>query len=138
MGKIFAEIKYQLRYRLPLWFAGFLTNWLPDNKITVKLRGFLHKPFFKKCGKNLTLGKGVIFASPHNIEIGDNGHGIGSSTDELDNFVAEGKLGIAGMKERVELLGGCFYVASDPSGTRIGLSIPLPISPAERLDDGPD
>ncbi len=76
-----------------------------------------------------------ISASELNIEIGDNGHGIRRDIGELDNFVAEGKLGIAGMKERVELLGGRFSVASDPSGTHIGLNIPLPLSPVERLND---
>jgi signal transduction histidine kinase len=73
-----------------------------------------------------------------NIEINDDGHGIGRGIDELPTFVAEGKLGLAGMRERVELLGGRFSVTSDPSGTSIGFSIPLPTSPMERLDDEPD
>jgi signal transduction histidine kinase len=79
-----------------------------------------------------------IFAGELNIKISDNGHGIGSGIGELDTFVTEGKLGIAGMKERAELLGGRFSLISDPSGTRVGLNIPLPITPKERVDDGPD
>jgi signal transduction histidine kinase len=59
------------------------------------------------------------------IEISDDGRGIGRATDEPDTFVAEGKLGIAGMKERAELLGGHFSLHSDSSGTRITVTIPV-------------
>ncbi len=73
------------------------------------------------------------------VEISDNGSGIGRGVNELDTFVTEGKLGIAGMKERAELLGGRFSITSVASGTRVGFNIPLPaISPVERLGDGPD
>ena len=60
-----------------------------------------------------------------NIKISDNGHGIGRSVDDLQGFVAEGKLGIAGMKERVEILGGRFSLSSDQGGTRINLYAPV-------------
>jgi signal transduction histidine kinase len=72
------------------------------------------------------------------IEIGDNGHGIGRGIDEIDTFVTEGKLGIAGMKERVELLGGHFSLNSDRTGTGIGISVPIPVYPPERITDEPD
>jgi len=67
-----------------------------------------------------------------NIEIQDNGCGIGHTMDNIHAFVAEGKLGIAGMKERVELLGGRFSLSSDHSGTVIKLSVP--VSQNIRLD----
>jgi len=59
------------------------------------------------------------------IEISDNGRGIGRNADDLHSFVAEGKLGIAGMKERAELLGGSFSVSSDPAGTAVKFSLPV-------------
>jgi signal transduction histidine kinase len=59
-----------------------------------------------------------------NIEVNDNGQGIGRDLDDLHVFVAEGKLGIAGMKERVELLGGRFSLSSDQGGTAINIAIP--------------
>jgi two-component system sensor histidine kinase DegS len=59
------------------------------------------------------------------IEIGDDGRGIERKTDDLPAFVAEGKLGIAGMKERVELLGGYFYIDSPGDGTRITIRVPI-------------
>jgi signal transduction histidine kinase len=60
------------------------------------------------------------------IEIRDDGCGIRRSLDDLHVFVAEGKLGIAGMKERIELLGGHFSLNSDQNGTVINLNLPVP------------
>lgn len=65
------QIKIQLRYVLPLWFVLLLTAWLPDNRITIRLRGVLASPFFKKCGKRLELGRDLTILNSYNIEIGD-------------------------------------------------------------------
>jgi len=59
------------------------------------------------------------------VEISDNGRGIGRNADDLHSLVAEGKLGIAGMKERAELLGGSFFLSSDPTGTAVKFSLPI-------------
>ncbi len=59
------------------------------------------------------------------IEVRDNGCGIKCKIDELHLFVEEGKLGIAGMKERVESLGGKFSLKSDESGTQLYFQIPV-------------
>lgn len=67
-----SELKIQLRYVLPLWFVLLLTNWLPDNRITISFRGKLAGRFIKKCGKNFTLGKDVTLNNPQNLIIGDN------------------------------------------------------------------
>ena len=48
------------------------TNWLPDNVIFINLRGRLARPFFKKCGKNLGIGRNVCFYNPSKMEIGTN------------------------------------------------------------------
>ena len=60
------------RYELPLHFILLLTNWLPDIIIFINLRGKLASPFFKKCGKNLGLGRNLCFVSPYKMSIGDN------------------------------------------------------------------
>ena len=70
--KVFQIIIIVLRYDIPLWLIGILTNWLPDNRITIRLRGMLFKPFIFKCGKNFTLAKGVQLKSTHRLTIGDN------------------------------------------------------------------
>lgn len=59
------------RYDWPLHFVLFITNWLPDNVVFIRLRGLLAAPFFKKCGKKLGIGRCVVFYDPSKIEIGD-------------------------------------------------------------------
>ncbi len=61
-----------MRYDLPLHFVLKITNWLPDNVFFIRFRGKLAKPFFKKCGKNLGIGRNVTFYNPSKITIGDN------------------------------------------------------------------
>jgi acetyltransferase-like isoleucine patch superfamily enzyme len=60
-----------IRYDLPMHFILRLTNWLPDNVIFIRLRGWLTRPFFKKCGQNLGIGRNVTFYNPSQIEIGN-------------------------------------------------------------------
>jgi len=67
-----STLKIQLRWALPLWLIGVLTNWLPDNRITIKVRGSLAKPFIKSCGRNFQLGAHVTLLNTQNLEIGDN------------------------------------------------------------------
>lgn len=67
MNKIFRLA----RYDLPLHFILVLTNWLPDNVIFIRLRGFLSRPFFKHAGRRLGIGRYVTFYNPSQIEIGD-------------------------------------------------------------------
>jgi acetyltransferase-like isoleucine patch superfamily enzyme len=65
-------MKNNLRYLWPLHFVLFLTNWLPDNIVFIRLRGFLASFFFKKCGKNLRLGRNLTFYKSYEMEFGDN------------------------------------------------------------------
>ena len=66
------QLYYQLRFALPLWLAQLLTNWLPENRATIRIRGALIKPFLGKCGKNLQLARNITFLNPSGITIGDN------------------------------------------------------------------
>jgi len=66
------KFKRLIRYDLPLHFILMLTNWLPDNVIFIRFRGWLSRPFFKKCGKKLGIGRNVTFYNPSKIEIGNN------------------------------------------------------------------
>jgi maltose O-acetyltransferase len=67
-----AKIIRNARYDWPLHFVLLLTNWLPYNTVFLAFRGFLASFFFKKCGKNLRLGRDVMFYNPSQIVIGDN------------------------------------------------------------------
>jgi acetyltransferase-like isoleucine patch superfamily enzyme len=60
-----------LRYEWPLHFVLVFTNWLPDNLIFLRFRGFLASFFFKKCGMDLRLGRNTSFYNPSRIVIGN-------------------------------------------------------------------
>jgi len=81
------------RYDWPLHFVLLLSNWLPDNVIFIRLRERLARPFFKKCGKRLGLGRNITFYNPSNIEIGNDvyiAYGcwlLGSGRIDIDNEV---------------------------------------------------
>jgi acetyltransferase-like isoleucine patch superfamily enzyme len=61
-----------LRYDWPLHFVLLFTNWFPDNVLLIKFRGFLARPFFKKTGFNLQIGRDVTFYNPSKISLGNN------------------------------------------------------------------
>jgi len=57
------------------------------------------------------------------VEISDNGKGF--EMEEGLKFVQSGKIGLAGMEERADLLGGTVNINSSPGkGTRIVLEVP--------------
>lgn len=75
---VFHELVYQLRYALPVWFLGVLTNWWPMNRVTMRIRGVLYRPFFGECGPGLQLASDVRIINSHRMRLGSNvyiGHG---------------------------------------------------------------
>lgn len=98
-----------LRHTWPLHFVLLITNWLPDNVIFLKLRGRLARPFFKKCGSNLRLGRNVVFYNPANISIGK------------DVYVAYGSWISAGDEIEIgdEVLFGPYNVVVSANHTRL-------------------
>ena len=68
------------------------------------------------------------------IEVRDDGRGLGERSDAR----AHATLGLAGMRERVELLGGTFGVESSPgAGTRVVAAIPDRSTPTPPDTGGP-
>ena len=61
-----------VRYDWPMHFTLFFTNWFPDNVLFLRLRGKLISPFFKKCGKNLRIGRNNVFYDSSSMTLGDN------------------------------------------------------------------
>lgn len=68
------NIYLAFRYRLPLHFVLLFTNWLPDNVIFMRFRGWLASFFFYKCGSKLVLGRNLVFYNPDKIIIGYNNY----------------------------------------------------------------
>jgi len=54
-----SERAYQLRYALPIWLGGFLTDWWPDNRVTIRIRGWLYSRFIPRCGRDLVVQRRV-------------------------------------------------------------------------------
>jgi len=61
-----------LRYDWPLHFILLITNWLPDNVPFLRLRGHLARSFLGRCGRNLRIGRNLVFYNPSQIILGDN------------------------------------------------------------------
>jgi len=58
------------------------------------------------------------------MTITDDGQGIPDSSD-LGRFVAQGHFGLAGMRERASMIGGCLDIQSAPDyGTAVIMEVP--------------
>ncbi|HDX9576898.1 TPA: HAMP domain-containing protein [Bacillus pseudomycoides] len=69
------------------------------------------------------------------LNIHDNGHGING--DDFEKARQQNRIGIYGMKERAELLGGSFFIRThNNGGTEVMVSIPL--KQREGCQDGKD
>jgi len=71
-----------------------------------------------------TAGVAVTFGEDKTtVEIGDDGEGF--EMEEDMRFVQTGKIGLVGMQERADLLGGTLHVCTAPGmGTRVVLEVP--------------
>lgn len=67
MRRVFNFIYYVVALHLVLGATSILPNFGGANR----LRGWLVKPFFRKCGKRFQLARGAIINMPRNIAIGD-------------------------------------------------------------------
>lgn len=54
-----------------MWFVLKLTDWLPENRVTLQLRGVLARPFIGDCGRNLQIGVGVSLLNAYNLHLGN-------------------------------------------------------------------
>ncbi len=90
------------------YFVMWATGWMPDLKPVLKLRGFLVKCCFKKCGKNFQIASGTRINFPSNIEIGN------------DVFIANycWLQGIGGIVLEDEVMLGPFTVLATNNHTR--------------------
>ncbi|WP_205742705.1 acyltransferase [Onishia niordana] len=62
----------QLRYVLPVWFLMLITGFLPDNRYSIRVRGWLISFFIPGRPKGLTLGRDVTLLGIKNLSVGDN------------------------------------------------------------------
>lgn len=71
MSRIVKELSYQIRYALPIWAITILTNFLPDNGLAIRLRGFLISLFLPGRPKRLLIGRDVTLLSINRLKLGN-------------------------------------------------------------------
>lgn len=62
----------QFRFSLPIWFFLLLTSVLPDNRYSIRIRGFLISLFLPNAPTRLRLGRDVTLLGIDQLYIGDN------------------------------------------------------------------
>lgn len=64
--------RFDMRVLQYLWFHAVMvaTNWLPDLRPVLRMRGFLLRPAFRCCGKNLQVARHVTVNFTNRMEIG--------------------------------------------------------------------
>ncbi|PAB59391.1 acyltransferase [Anaeromicrobium sediminis] len=60
-----------LRYNFPIYLINLCTSLLPNCVESNIIRGWLMRPFFKRCGKNFQIASGVTINVSRNMEIGN-------------------------------------------------------------------
>lgn len=70
-AQMLRKIWRNLAHDLPCHFVLVVTNWLPDSTVVLRLRGWLLRPFFGRCGRDLRVGRNVTFYNPSQIFLGN-------------------------------------------------------------------
>jgi acetyltransferase-like isoleucine patch superfamily enzyme len=65
-------IRYQIRFALPIWFILLVTSILPDNRLSIRIRGFLVAIFLPGFPDRLRLGRDVTLLGADRLYIGNN------------------------------------------------------------------
>lgn len=123
MKNSMAELRYQIRYGLPVWFLTLITSWLPDVGPLMRLRGWLISIFLPGFPKRLSLARDVTFLAINKICIGK------------DVFIAKGAWinGIGGVRLDDEVVIAPYVVMSSNNhgfrngSVRFGGGHPAPI-----------
>lgn len=66
------QVHYQVRYALPLWLIALITAWMPDNRISIRIRGFLISLILPGRPSGLTIGRDVTLLGARDLIVGDN------------------------------------------------------------------
>jgi len=61
----------QLRYALPVWLVGLLSDWWPENSLSCRVRGALLKFFVGECGDGFAIGRDCQLNRSERLTIGD-------------------------------------------------------------------
>ncbi|HVD68679.1 MAG TPA: ATP-binding protein, partial [Actinomycetota bacterium] len=110
-------------------FSGSITRPIPDDLETLAFR--VVQESLTNVGKHAAATRVIVHVesdqSQLRIEVEDDGTGF--ETTEVRDHLRRGRVGLASMRERVELASGTFAVRSTPGrGTAVMASIPLDLA----------
>ena len=63
------ELRYQVRYALPLWFINLMTAWLPENRVSQRIRGSLISRVIDASGP-LYVASRVVLVNVERLQFG--------------------------------------------------------------------
>jgi signal transduction histidine kinase len=114
-------------------FEGSITNALPEDLETLAYR--VVQEALSNAGKHAKAERISVSVDSNGpqlrIEVEDDGRGFDNA--KAREFLKMGRVGLASMRERVELASGTFVVRSTPGrGTTIVATLPLENAPADR------
>jgi PAS domain S-box-containing protein len=114
-------------------FSGHIAPGLPDDLETLSYR--IVQEALSNAAKHAAAAMLTVMVSSDGvqlrIEIQDDGHGFDSA--KVREFLHEGRVGLASMRERVELASGSFIVRSSAGrGTTIMATLPVEPMPVDR------
>lgn len=69
---ILKTIRQKVARHLLLLLADLFTYPFSSTGFATRVRGFILKPIFKRCGKRLKIGRNVVINTPESIYLGDN------------------------------------------------------------------
>ncbi len=118
--------KFGQEFRVHTEFTGSVPSTLPDDIETLAYR--VVQEALSNAGKHADAVSVLVSVAADDtsmrIEIQDDGAGFES--DQAREFLKMGRVGLASMRERVELASGTFVVRSSPGrGTHITATLPL-------------
>ena len=117
--------QYQARYGIQTEFAAEPCDCEPDSQTALTLYRILQECLTNVARHSAASLAKISLAAEEGwllLQIKDNGRGI--RPEDLEKARSENRIGMYGMQERAELLGGTFGMSSDHTGTTIMISLP--------------
>lgn len=126
-----ALTKFEVERDIDTELVGSIERPIPDDLETLAFR--VVQEALSNAGKHAEPSKVSVHVEANDvqlrIEIEDDGKGFDSARTR--EFLREGRVGLASMRERVELASGTFTVRSTPGrGTSIVATLPIDVEPA--------
>lgn len=69
-SRFLAELRYQVRFGIPVWFVQLVLCWLPDSGPSVRLRGACVALFLPGRPQALALGRDVTLLAVNRLKVG--------------------------------------------------------------------